>query len=678
MKNQILTRVAELHDQLRAAETAYYVHDEPILTDHEYDLLFRELQQIEQDFPDVCSPDSPTQRVGAQPAAGFETVDHLKPMLSLGNLFAVEDLQHFDESVKKNLDRDSAKLISFVAEPKIDGLAVSLIYEHGQLVRAATRGDGQQGEDITHNIRTLRSVPLRLRGTGPVPELLEVRGEVYMSKAGFFEMNEKLAAQDLKGFANPRNAAAGSLRQLDPQITATRPLAWFCYSLGVADQATEHWIQTQLPTHFEQLEWLASLGMPTCPLTVVVDGVEAVQQAYETLCKKRASLDYDIDGMVIKVNHIRDQQYLGFLSRTPRWATAYKFPAEEVETQLLDVEFQVGRTGVLTPVARLEPVNVGGVMVSNATLHNLDEVKRLDARIGDWVVVHRAGDVIPKIVKVNLVRRDQVTAISIPAECPVCAGKLIQEEVAVRCIAGISCAAQLREALRHFASRKSLDIDGFGEKLADQLVVKQYVTTLADVYDLTEAQILELDGYSAKSTAKLLEAIEKSKGTSLPRFIYALGIAGVGETMAQALAAHFGELELLMQSSKEQLVEVEGVGDILASSIESFFQEPHNQVEIERMQVSGVRWPKVEVAAKVEGHPFSGKTVVITGTLSRLSRDEAKKQFVSVGAKVSGSVSKKTDFLLAGESAGSKLSKAQALGVKVLSEDEVIALLPTM
>lgn len=670
---QVLTRVEELYKQLGDAEHAYYTLDDPIMTDAEYDSLFQELSKIEAQYPALLKPESPTQRVGAKPVEGLTSVEHLKPMLSLGNLFSFEDLEHFHESLQKTLDRDTG--IELVTEPKIDGLAVSLIYENGVLVRAATRGDGQQGEDITHNVKTIKSVPLKLKlkDGDAVPTLLEVRGEVYMSRKGFFALNQKLEDAGQKVFANPRNAAAGSLRQLDPKVTATRPLAWFCYALGACDDTTQAWINENLPEHLAQLHWLASIGMPVSDLVKLATGAEEVQQAYESMNQQRATLDYDIDGMVMKVNAIRDQNYMGFLARTPRWASAYKFPAQEVETQLLDVEFQVGRTGVLTPVARLAPVNVGGVVVSNATLHNLDEIARLDTKINDWVIVQRAGDVIPKISQVNVSRRESVIDIPIPEACPVCDGPLQKEDVALRCIGGLTCTAQLRESIRHFASRKAMDIDGFGEKLADQLVARQLVSTLADIYDLTNDQVMSLEGYGQKSTDNLLAAIEKSKDTTLGRFIFALGIKGVGETMGQTLASHFGQLEPLIAASSEDLQKIDGVGEVLADSIYLFFHDEPMIEQIERMKDAGVQWPHEEV--EIVDAIFEGKTFVVTGTLSHFSRDEAKKRLEAAGAKVSGSVSKKTDFLLAGEAAGSKLKKAQDLGVQVLTEQEILQML---
>ncbi len=668
-----LERAEVLYTLLTDAEHAYYTLNDPIMSDAEYDCYFHELVKLEHQFPELQTPVSPTQRVGVKPENGFQTVDHLKPMLSLGNIFSFEDLEHFHESLQKGLDRQDK--IALVAEPKIDGLAVSLIYEKGILVRAATRGDGQQGEDITHNIKTIRTVPLRLqqKNLEHVPDLLEVRGEVYMTRQGFFALNEKLEAAEQKVFANPRNAAAGSLRQLDPKITASRPLSWFCYALGACDETTQAWIQNHLPEHVAQLQWLESLGMPVSKQVTLVQGVEEAQAAYEQMNAIRASLDYDIDGMVLKANTIRDQNYLGFLARTPRWASAYKFPAQEVETQVLDVEFQVGRTGILTPVARLAPVNVGGVVVSNATLHNLNEIDRLGIQLQDWVTVQRAGDVIPKVAKVNLERRQNTQPISIPESCPVCDGPLQREDVALRCVGGLACTAQLREAIRHFASRKAMNIDGFGEKLADQLVARQLVSSLADIFDLNEETVSSLEGFGAKSTDNLLQAIEKAKQTTLGRFIFALGIKGVGETMGRTLALEFGDLDALIAASKEQLQKIDGIGDLLVESIQLFFSDKAVLEQIERMKAAGVNWPceTLEVVSSV----FEGKTFVITGTLSQFTRDEAKKRLESAGAKVSSSVSKKVDYLLAGEAAGSKLKKAHDLGVEVITEQQVLELL---
>jgi len=667
-----------LYRQLHQAEHAYYVLDEPVISDAEYDTLLQQLHKIEADNPELITPASPTQRVGAAPASGFETIEHRKPMLSLDNVFNREELEHFDESVKKELDRQD--IIDYVTEPKIDGLAVSLIYENCVLISAATRGDGQRGENITHNIRTLKSVPLRLNTaliTQTPPTLLEVRGEVYMPIDGFLAMNAEFAAKDHKQFANPRNAAAGSLRQLDPRITATRPLSWFCYSLGVCDNTTQAWLDKHKPTHAEQLQWLAQLGMPVSDVVRVCAGPEQIQTAYDELAAQRATLNFDIDGMVIKVNQLRDQDYLGFASRSPKWATAYKFPAESVMTQVMAVEFQVGRTGVLTPVARLTPVNVGGVMVSNATLHNLDEIERLDLNIGDWVNIHRAGDVIPKVVSVVHAKRSQTSPVIIPSHCPVCEHALVREEVALRCPAGLACQAQLKEGLRHFASRLAMDIDGFGDRLAQQLVNTGLVTRLADIYALSLDDILTLEGYSAKSSTNLLAALEASKSTTFARFIYGLGVQGVGENVAQLLAAEFGTLDKLLAATEQELLAIDGVGQILAESIVHFFQCTDNQAQLKRMQDLGVIWPDVQIQRSQIDHVLHGKTLVITGTLTSLSRDQAKKKLQACGAKVSGSVSKKTHFVLAGEAAGSKLAKAQELGLTVITEAELLHIIDT-
>lgn len=660
-------RVRELRAQLHHHNYRYHVLDDPEISDAEYDRLLRELKALEEQYPDLITPDSPTQRVGATPVSELDEVLHSTPMLSLDNAFAEEDLLAFDRRVRERLDIES---VEYSAEPKLDGLAVSFRYEQGRLVLAATRGDGMRGENVTHNVRTIRSVPIELRGNAPA--LLEVRGEVFMPIAGFKAMNERALAKGEKTFVNPRNAAAGSLRQLDPRLAATRPFDVFFYGVG----ETQGW---KLPTkHSEALEQLREWGLKVSPLLKIVQGAQGCLEYYHGMGKRRASLPYEIDGVVYKVNRFAQQRELGFVARAPRWAIAHKFPAHEENTVVRGVEFQVGRTGALTPVARLEPVFVGGVTVSNATLHNMDEVRRKDVRIGDTVVIRRAGDVIPEVVKVVVDRRPRSARIvELPAKCPVCGSDVEREEgeAVARCTGGLFCAAQRKESLRHFAGRRAMDIDGLGAKIIDQLVESELVHTPADLYALSVEQLTELERMGEKSAAKLIDALTHSKQTTLPRFLYALGIRDVGEATATVLAEHFCTLEALQSATAEQIQEVPDVGPVVAGHVYHFFQQPQNRKVIAELRARGVQWPAIKPRqAKAEGM-LSGKTFVLTGTLSTMSRDEASDRIAALGGKVSGSVSKKTSYVVAGADPGSKLKKAQELGVEVLDEEALMALL---
>jgi DNA ligase (NAD+) len=657
---ETVNRVQALRQAINEHNYRYYVLDEPQVPDAEYDRLFRELQKLEADNPELITEDSPTRRVGVNAETSFEEVVHRIPMLSLDNAFSDEELQDFDRRVRDRLKTDD--LIDYVCEPKLDGLAVSLHYEQGALTRAATRGDGYAGEDITANIRTIPSVPLKLRGE-QVPDLVGVRGEVYMPKAGFEALNQSLTNKGEKAFVNPRNAAAGSLRQKKPSVTARRPLEMCAYSAAVTDDSL-------LPTtHWDTLQQVREWGFRINPEMTKARGVEACLQAYQTLMTKRPELPYEIDGIVFKVNSLELQRTLGFVSRAPRWAIAHKFPAQEELTVIEDVEFQVGRTGAVTPVARLKPVFVGGVTVSNATLHNMDEIHRLDARIGDTVFIRRAGDVIPQIVKVVIEKRPpNACTVVLPATCPVCDSDVIQieGEAVARCSGGLFCPAQRKEAIRHYASRKALDIEGLGDKWIDILVDRNMVKTVADLYRLTKADLTGLERMGEKSASNLLGAIDKSRNPVLWRFVYALGIREVGEATAKALASYFGTLEAMAEADEETLQQVPDVGPIVAGHIRSFFDQSHNQEILEALRSAGVQWQTEEITA--QARPLQGETWVLTGTLSTMTRDEAKAQLEQLGAKVTGSVSRKTTCVVAGEAAGSKLTKAESLGVRVLDE----------
>lgn len=664
-----LARLQQLRELINEANHRYYVLDAPTLPDSEYDRLFRELQAIETAHPAWVTADSPTQRVGAAPVSAFAEVRHRIPMLSLDNVFNTGELQAFDRRVRDRLGDEASVGVAYVCEPKIDGLAVSLWYRDGEFVRGATRGDGETGEDITLNLRTLRDIPLRLRGAG-YPRELEVRGEVYMPRAGFEHLNERQLAEGGKPFANPRNAAAGSLRQLDPAITARRPLEMFAYAAGFVEGGS-------LPeTQWALLQQLREWGLRINPEVRRALDVAQCQAFHDDILARRDALAYDIDGVVYKVDRFDLQRQLGFVSRSPRWATAHKFPAQEELTRLLDVEFQVGRTGALTPVARLEPVHVGGVMVSNATLHNMDELERLDIRIGDTVVVLRAGDVIPRVVRSLPERRPaDARKVALPSCCPVCGSHVVKPEgeAVARCTGGLYCGAQLKEAIKHFAGRRAMDIDGLGDKLVDQLVDAGLVKTLPDLYRLDVATLAGLERMGEKSAANLVAAIDKSRETTLGRFLFALGIREVGESTAATLARHFGSLEALMEASEAVLLTVQDVGPVCAASLTGFFAEPHNRDIVQALRAGGIQWP--DGLAQGGPKPLAGQTLVLTGSLSRYSRDEARDALESLGAKVAGSVSRNTTAVYAGESAGSKLAKAESLGIPVYDEEALVALL---
>ena len=658
-------RAEQLREQIRLHNHRYYVLDDPQIPDAEYDRLMRELQALEAEHPELISADSPTQRVGAQPLSAFGEVQHEVPMLSLDNAFDDDELADFDRRVRERLELEK---IEYTAEPKLDGLAVSLLYEHGILQRGATRGDGNRGEDITQNVRTIKSVPLRLLGKG-YPQRLEVRGEIIISHAGFRQLNAQQAAQGEKLFANPRNAAAGSLRQLDPHITARRPLEMYCYGVGLVEGGT-------LPDrHSDRLERLRNWGLRVYAGIKRVSGLEACTAYYQTMAARRDSLPFDIDGVVFKVDLIQAQDQLGFVARAPRWAIARKFPAQEELTRVLAIDVQVGRTGAITPVARLEPVFVGGVTVTNATLHNEDEVRRKDVHIGDTVIVRRAGDVIPEVVSVITERRPaDAKPFVMPTQCPFCGSDIerVAGEAVARCIGGLYCEAQRKEAIKHFASRRAMDIEGLGDKLVEQLVEQQLIDDVAGLYSLDAAVIAGLERMGEKSANNLIAALEKSKTTTLDRFLYALGIREVGDATARALAQAFGSLEALMQADEAQLEAVRDIGPIVARHIVHFFQQAHNREVIDKLLAAGIHWPAIAVTGQ---QPLEGQTYVLTGSLNSMTRDEAKQRLQALGAKVSGSVSKKTTAVIAGDKSGSKLSKAEALGVTVMDEEDLLCLL---
>ncbi|MFT4766386.1 MAG: DNA ligase (NAD+), partial [Oleispira sp.] len=655
------------------------VLDAPSVPDAEYDRLYRELETIENEYPESTTSDSPTQKVGAPPLASFSQVTHERPMLSLDNAMNNDELIDFERKVrdrlKGNLDRTAA--LEFACEPKLDGLAVSILYEYGQLVQAATRGDGATGENITLNVRTIKNVPLSLRGTD-FPKRLEVRGEIYIPKAGFEKLNQDARENEGKVFANPRNAAAGSLRQLDSRITAKRPLEFCAYSIGVVSE------EFVLPNKHEAiLQCMKHWGLKINSDMAVVQGIQACVDYFAEMGRKRDALDYDIDGIVFKINDLDIQEQLGFVARAPRWAIAAKFPAQEEMTLLEGVDFQVGRTGALTPVARLKPVHVAGVMVSNATLHNMDEIARLGVKIGDTVIIRRAGDVIPQVVSVVMDRRsDEVNStadIIMPTHCPVCDSHVekIAGEAVARCSGGLYCGAQRKEAIKHFSSRKALDVDGLGNKLVEQLVDADLISSFDDLFHLNLDEVANLDRMAKKSAQNLLDSLEAAKTTTLGRFLYALGIREVGVTTAQNLADYFGFLERIQQADEATLLAVPDVGEIVAKHILSFFNEEHNQIIIEQLKKVGVNWPEAEPVSAAESAelPLAGKVYVITGTLNEMGRDDAKQYLQTLGGKVTGSVSAKTDCLVAGEKAGSKLSKAQSLGIEILDEAGFIQLL---
>ncbi|WP_145578568.1 NAD-dependent DNA ligase LigA [Yersinia alsatica] len=665
----IIQQINQLRTSLRHHEHQYHVLDAPEIPDAEYDRLMQQLRDLEAQHPELITNDSPTQRVGAAPLDAFDQVKHEVPMLSLDNVFDEESYLAFDKRVHDRLK--TAEPLTFCCELKLDGLAVSLLYEEGELVRAATRGDGTTGENITVNVRTIRAIPLRLHGDN-IPRRVEVRGEVFMPQAGFEQLNEEARRKGGKVFANPRNAAAGSLRQLDPRITAKRPLTFFCYGVGLLDGG-------ELPrSHIQRLMQFKAWGLPVSNRVKLCTGSDQVIAFYRQVEQDRASLGFDIDGVVIKVDSLDLQEQLGFVARAPRWATAFKFPAQEQITQVREVEFQVGRTGAITPVARLEPVLVAGVIVSNATLHNADEIERLGLRIGDTVIVRRAGDVIPQVVGVVLEQRPQdAKEITFPEHCPVCGSDIerVEGEAVARCTGGLFCAAQRKEALKHFVSRRALDVDGMGDKIIEQLVEKQYIENPADLFTLTAGKLTGLDRMGPKSAQNLIVALEKAKQTTFARFLYALGIREVGEATAANLAAHFRNLDNLRAADIEALKSVPDVGEVVAKHVLNFLSEEHNQKVIDALE-KVISWPEPQqIIAEEIDSPFAGKTVVLTGSLTILSRDEAKDRLTALGAKVSGSVSKKTDLVIAGEAAGSKLVKAQELGITVIDEAEMIRLL---
>jgi len=675
-----VARAAWLRAELSRHAHAYYVLDAPTIPDAEYDKLFRELQSIEEAQPELLTADSPTQRVGAPPLAQFDAVRHSVPMLSLNNGFEDDDIVAFDRRAREGLeaagvlsDGEVAGEVEYSTELKFDGLAINLRYEDGVLVQAATRGDGATGEDVTPNVRTVQDIPLRLHAEHP-PKVIDIRGEVLMFKEDFVRMNAAQRAAGLKEYVNPRNTAAGSLRQLDSRITAQRTLRFFAYGIGALEGA-------DMPaTHAALLDWYTELGLNVCKERAVVRGAAGLLCFFRDVGAKRPGLPYDIDGVVYKVNGIAQQNALGFVSRAPRFALAHKFPAEEATTLLQDIEVQVGRTGAITPVARLAPVFVGGVTVTNATLHNEDEVKRKDIRIGDTVIVRRAGDVIPEVLGcVPELRPGDAKEFVMPTACPVCGSPIVrpEDEAVARCSGGwIKCAAQRKGGLLHFVSRRAMDIEGLGEQLVEQLVDRNVVTTAADLYTLGLRSLAELERMAEKSAQNVVDALEKSKATTLARFIYALGIRHVGESTAKELARHFGKLDTLLEASEAELLEVADIGPVVAQSIRAFFDDPLNVILVDKLRAAGVHWPEQEMESRPK--PLLGKTFVLTGTLPNLTRDEAAQMIEAQGGKVAGSVSKKTSYVVAGAEAGSKLAKAEELGVPILDEDGLHELLKSV
>ncbi|WP_444998464.1 NAD-dependent DNA ligase LigA [Aliikangiella sp. IMCC44359] len=669
MSSSIENKVNSLKSAIEDYNYQYYVLDAPTVPDAEYDRLMKELIELETTYPELISKDSPTQKVGGKLDSTFQPIIHLTPMLSLDNVFSSDDFLAFDKRLKNRLERDEK--IEFTCEPKLDGLAISIVYRNGILEFAATRGDGKVGEDVTHNIRTIASIPLKLRGN--FPSLLDVRGEVFMPKSAFEKINKDALEKGEKVFANPRNAAAGSLRQLDPSIAAKRQLAVYFYSIGSAESV-------ELPNnHYQRLMQLKSWGLPICPeIKVAADESECLSY-YQRILQNREGLPYEIDGVVYKVNSVEQQQLLGYVAKAPRWAIAHKFPAQEELTKLIAVDFQVGRTGAITPVARLEPVFVGGVTVSNATLHNMDEIDRLGVQVGDTVIIRRAGDVIPQIVSVIENKRPaNALKIEIPTVCPVCSSDVEREtdQAIYRCSGGLVCDAQKKQSIKHYASRKAMDIEGLGDKLVDILCDEKLVDTVVDIYRLPRESLIKLERMAEKSADNVLAAIEKSKSTTLPKFIYALGIREVGEVTATNLANKLLTIEAIANASQADLEAIKDIGEVVAHHIVSFFSNEYNKNVINELISVGVHWPEIEVLSESE-QPLLGQTWVITGTLSQMSRNEAKQQLMKLGAKVSGSVSSKTHTLLAGESAGSKLTKANDLGIKVIDEEAFIQLLPS-
>lgn len=669
-ESAIQNQMRELAERIRNYDHHYYVLDEPLVPDIEYDRCFKALEALEAEHPSMILPDSPTQRVSGAISTGFEPVAHRQPMLSLGNVFSEDELEAFFKRIGDKLDVDVNQL-QFTCETKLDGLAVNLTYEKGLLTHAATRGDGAVGENITTNIKTILAVPLRLMTSNP-PDFIEVRGEVYMPKAGFEAYNEKARTLGEKTFANPRNAAAGSLRQLNSAITAKRPLAIYCYGIGAYDRV-------DLPeSHFQQLEFLRQLGFRVSPESRLVTGIKGCLDYYYSMLERRASLPYEIDGVVYKLDSIPLQEELGYVARAPRFACAHKFPASEEMTEIEAVDFQVGRTGALTPVARLRPVSVAGVTVSNATLHNMDEIHRKDIRIGDTVIIRRAGDVIPEVVSVVLEKRPEVTeAIILPTHCPVCGADVIREEgeAIARCTGGLFCSAQLKRMLWHFASRKAMAIDGLGSGLIDQLVDQGLVSDIGDLYRLDFNELANLPRMGPKSAENLLAAIEQRKKTTFARFLYSLGIREVGEVSARVLASEFPDIDSLKGADEERLMALKDIGPVAAQHVVYFLAQSHNCEVIDKLLAAGVHWPREEPKRYNQEHPFFNKVMVLTGTLTSMGREEAKARLLALGAKVTGSVSAKTDYVVAGAEAGSKLDKAESLGVAVLNEDEFLRML---
>ena len=666
-KENIKKKIKELIEKINVFDYQYYVLDNPSISDFEYDKVFRSLVDLENANPDLIQPDSPTQRVGGEALEAFESVIHRQAMLSLNNAFEEDELIAFDKRIKDDIGIDE---VEYAVEPKFDGLAITLTYENGIFVQGATRGDGYTGENVTHNLKTIRTIPTKLNHPNP-PKILEVRGEVLMLKKDFELLNKKQESLGEKKFANPRNAAAGSLRQLDPRITATRPLTFFSYGLGVCEP------NLNLKTHTETIQLLKQFNLPISDLSASVKGVNGLQSFYEKVLKLRDSLAYDIDGVVYKVNSFNYQNELGFVSRAPRWAIAHKFPAEEAVTEILDIDVQVGRTGAITPVARLKPVFVGGVTITNATLHNEDEMIRKDIHIGDIVSVRRAGDVIPEIVRVLIDKRPKtINKFKMPTACPECGSPLVRidDEAVIRCSGGLICPAQQKQSIIHFASRKAMDIEGLGDKSVEQLVTVGLIHGLPDIYKLQLTKLINLDRMAEKSGQKLLDAIEKSKKTTLPRFIYALGIRNVGESTAKDLAGFYGDLNEIMKQREENLQLVPDIGPTVAKSISNFFKQNKNREVIQSLIKLGVNWPKHDIRKSTSGI-FAAKTFVLTGTLPSMSREEAKSVIEMNGGKVAGSVSKKTDYVVAGSDAGSKLTVAQELGIKVISQDELLKLI---
>jgi len=662
---EIINRVNELRELINQNNFHYYVQDEPVIPDAEYDRLMQELTAIENEYPELRTDSSPTQRVGAAPLDSFPEITHEVPMLSLGNAFDEDEMTAFDRRIREKLEEDS---VEYVAETKLDGLAISILYEDGQFIRAATRGDGTTGEDVTLNVRTIKSIPLSLFDE-KFPKRIEIRGEVFMTHDGFKKLNDAQREKGEKLFINPRNAAAGSLRQLDSRITSERHLSFFAYGMGIVEGG-------MLPeSHAELLAMLNTWGVPVSPETKIMSELAACFEFYKSIASRRSSLGYDIDGVVFKVNRLEQQLIMGTVSRAPRWAIAYKFPPEEELSKVLDIEVQVGRTGALTPVARLEPVFVGGVTVTNATLHNEDEIKRKDVRVGDTVIVRRAGDVIPEVLKVVMDKRPANTQVfNMPEKCPICGSDVeIEEgEAVIRCSGGLYCSAQQIQAIIHFASRRAMNIDGLGNKLIGQLVEKELINNVADLYTLKLAQLVELERMAEKSASNIVDALNNSKETTLDRFLYALGIREVGDATARSLANQFGNLSAIQSASQETLEEVTDIGPIMAKHIVTFFSQTHNRKVINELLTVGIRWPDVDIKTE---QPLQGKTFVITGTLESMKRDEAKQRILELGAKVSGSISRKTDCLIAGSEPGSKFKKAEELSIEILGEVEFLSLL---